>query len=121
MDFRPANRDLAANTGGQISAPVARLSTGCHSGGEARIAAVQTTDFWGLDDLAHTGCVDGSRIRRALAKIKMSSRPVVIGKVSLQDPTEVLLAEDNHVVKAFSTDRAAWCSAYGFCKRNAGP
>jgi hypothetical protein len=41
----PANRELAANPGGQISATVARLSTGCHSGGEARVAVVQTTDF----------------------------------------------------------------------------
>jgi hypothetical protein len=102
----PANRELAANPGGQISATVARLSTGCHSGGEARVAVVQTTDFWALDDLAHTGWVDGSRIRRILAKRKMRSRPVVIGKVSLQDPMEVLLAEDNHVVKAFSADGA---------------
>ena len=53
----PANRELAANPGGQISATVARLSTGCHSGGEARVAVVQTTDFWALDDLAHTGWV----------------------------------------------------------------
>ena len=46
----PANRELAANPGGQISATVARLSTGCLSGGEARVAVVQTTDFWALDE-----------------------------------------------------------------------
>ena len=92
MDFRPTNRDLAANMGGQVSATVATLSMGCHSIGEARIAVVQATDFWALDSLAHTGWVDGSRIRRVFAKRKMGSRPVVIGEVSLQDPTEVLLA-----------------------------
>jgi hypothetical protein len=47
--------------------------------------------------------VDGSRLRGVFAEGKMSSRFVVVGKASLQDHSEVLLAEDNPVVRRART------------------
>jgi hypothetical protein len=69
---------------------------------------METADFGKLDDLAHTGRLDGPRIRRVLAEREMSSRFVIVGKVSGQNPTEMLPTEDNHVIETLA--------AYGFHK-----
>jgi hypothetical protein len=84
-------------------ATVALFGRRFRSGREARVAVVQTTDFWDLDDLAHTGRVDSSRIRRVLAQGQMGSRPVVVGEIRFQDSAKIPLAEDDDVVEAFSS------------------
>ena len=81
-------------------ATVALFGRRFRSGREARVAVVQTTDFWDLDDLAHTGRVDSSRIRRVLAQGQMGSRPVVVGEIRFQDSAKIPLAEDDDVVES---------------------
>ena len=78
----------------------------CRSGRATLVTMVESADLGQFHDLARAHRVDRPRLWRVLAQRKVSSGFVVIGKVSLQDPTEVLLAEDNHVVKAFSADGA---------------
>ena len=74
------------------------------SGSAALVAVVQTADFRDLNDVAHAGRLDGPRLRGVLAEREMSSRFVIVGKARGQDLTEMLLAEDDYVVKAFSAD-----------------
>ncbi len=83
-------------------ATVAWFGRRFRSGRKARVAMMETADFGKLDDLAHTGRLDGSRIRRVLAEREMSSRLVMVGEVPGQNPTEMLLTEDNYVIETLS-------------------
>jgi len=65
---------------------------------------METADLRQRYDLAHGGRLDGARLRRVLAQGQVRSRPVIVGEVGLQNPVQVLLAEDNDVIKTFSTD-----------------
>jgi hypothetical protein len=67
------------------------------SSSEAFVAVVEAADFGQLGDLAHLGCLYGSRHRRVLAQGQMRSRPMVIGEMEFQDPVQMLLAQVNDV------------------------
>ena len=68
----------------------------------ALVVVVQTTDFWDLDDVAHAGRVNGSRLRSVFAEGEMGSRFVIVGKMGGQDSTEMLFAKDDHVIETLS-------------------
>ena len=91
-------------TRGRISTTFASHKLGNYSGSAALVVMVQPTDLRDLDDRTHTGRVDGSGLRGVFAEREMRSRLVVIGKVRGQDSTEMLLAEDNHVIETISTN-----------------
>jgi hypothetical protein len=67
---------------------------------------VETGDFGQLRDSAHGGWLDRPGLGRILAERQVSSSPVVVGEVALEDPTETPLAENDDMVEAFSTYRA---------------
>ena len=64
---------------------------------------METADLWQGYDLAPGGRLDGAWLRRVLAQGQVRSRSVIVGEVGLQDAVQVLLTEDNDVIKAFST------------------
>ena len=50
--------------------------------------------------------VDRTRKRRVLSQSEMRPDMVVIGSISLENLTQMGLAKDDDVIRAFSTDRA---------------
>jgi hypothetical protein len=76
------------------------------SGSLADVPMMETANFGQLQDSAHGGWLDRPGLGRILAERQMSSSPVVVGDVALEDPTEMPLAEDDDMVEAFSTCRA---------------
>ena len=73
------------------------MPLGQPSSSEAFVAVVEAADLGQLGDLAHLGCLYGSRHRRVLAQGQMRSRPMVIGEMEFQDPVQMLLAQVNDV------------------------
>src|SRR6202790_4587231 len=53
-----------------------------------------------------TGSLHRARNRRILVQGTMRSDAIVIVSVGFQDPTEMHLAQDNHVVHALTPDRS---------------
>jgi hypothetical protein len=75
------------------------------SGSLADVPMVETADLGQFHDVAHAWRVDGPWLGCVLPKREMRSGLVVVGEVGLEDPTEMLLAEDDDMVEAFSTYR----------------
>ena len=72
----------------------------------AEVAVVQAADFGELQDLSHRGRLDGPEVGGVLVEREMSTRPMVVAEVASQDVMEMSLTEHEHVVQAFTPDRA---------------
>jgi hypothetical protein len=48
---------------------------------------------------------NGPPLWRILLQPQMGSRPVVVGEVLLQHPSQMLLTEHDHMIEAFPPDR----------------
>jgi hypothetical protein len=67
---------------------------------------VQAADFGELHDLPCHGELDRPDIRRILVEREVGPRLMVIDEIAGQETAEVSLAKDEHVVQAFTPDRA---------------
>ena len=72
----------------------------------AEVAVVQAADFGELQDLSRRGRLDGPEVGGVLVEREVSTRLMVVAEVARQDAMEVSLAEHEHVVQAFTPDRA---------------
>ena len=89
-------------------------------GGASFVTVAQAANFPECDHVAFGDALNAARRRRVFGQREMSARPVIVGKIAGQDSTQMLLAEDDHVVQArlivpisLSTD--------GFCQELEGP
>jgi hypothetical protein len=86
---------------------------------------VQTTDLGAFHDVAATGRFHGPGIRRVLPESKVRPGSVVVADIASEDPSQMVLVEDHHVVQAFPPDgtndafdirilpRGTWCNENG--------
>src|ERR1022692_163219 len=71
------------------------------SGGEALVPVVQAAYLGSRHDLAHVRRVSLSQVGRVLPQRQMRPRPVVVGEIGFQNPSEMALTEDDDVVETF--------------------
>jgi hypothetical protein len=67
---------------------------------------VEATDLRELDDLPVHRRLDRSGIWRVLVERQVGARAMVVANVSLQDPSQMILVENDHVVETFSPSGA---------------
>ena len=67
---------------------------------------VQAADFGKPHDLARRGRLDRPDVGGVLVEREVGTRLMVVSEISGQDATEVVLAEDEHVIQALAPDRA---------------
>ena len=65
---------------------------------------MQSADLRERDDLAGAGRLDRSPVRCVPAQRQVRTRPVVVVEIRCEDPPQVPLVEDDHVVQAFPHD-----------------
>ena len=79
---------------------------------------MKSAEDWLSGDLADP--LDRPMARRILIQGQMRSEFIVIAGVVSEDSTQMGIAEDDDVIKAFPTDRAINLSACPFCHGDRG-
>ena len=73
-------------------------------GREPLVAMMKSTDMWKGDDITLVGWLNRARLRAIFPKQQMRSGLVVTIEVRGEDPTQMALIQDDHVIQAFTTD-----------------
>ncbi len=83
---------------------------------------MEPANLWELDDRTEFRRFDFPRLGGILAERKMRARSVVVVEVTAQNPSHVVVAEDDYVVETFAPDgsddafdirilrRGTWCN-----------
>ena len=68
------------------------------SGREPLVAMMQTADLWNGDDLTRIGWMNRTWFRAALLKRQVRSGSMVIVEIRGEDPTQMALVQDDHMI-----------------------
>jgi len=83
-----------------------RMSEKLAVSGGPHVSVVQAADLRNRDHLSFGGMFDSTRHRRIPIQRQMRARLVIILKIRREDPNQVSFTEYDHVVQAFSANRA---------------
>ncbi len=67
---------------------------------------MEASDHRELADLPLGGQLNGSRFRRVFLQRQVRAAGVIVGQVATNNPTKVILAEDDHMVNAVPAECA---------------
>ena len=76
------------------------------SGGQTHVLVMKPTEVGQGDNRSRIGRLGSAAIRCIFVQSQVRSRPMIVAQVRNDDPTQVLLVEHDHVVKALSPDGA---------------
>src|SRR5260370_24635850 len=85
-----------------IAVVLAENSSAHKSRGLPNIPTVESTNLRQLDDLAQLWILHGSRFRRVACQREMAARAMVVIEVAAHYAAEMSLAENDHMLQAFS-------------------
>ena len=86
------------------------------SSGLSRVPMMESADQWGLLDYPLVGRLDRPWLRGVLFKREMCAAAVVIAEVTSNNPSEVILAQNDDVIEAVSAKVPISLSTYGLCQ-----
>ena len=67
---------------------------------------MQAANLWNGDNLARMGWMNRTWFRAVLPQRQVRSGSMVIVEIRGEDPTQMTLVQDDHVIQAFTADRS---------------